>query len=574
MDPDRLRRLLPFALFLSIFLIYAPGLNAPFVFDDFDNIVNNADIRSFKALARDALRSLEVPGSWEKVYWARPLTFASFAFSYLFSGLEPYGYRLFNVIAHACAAAVLFRVASALFAFIGETSPWAPFLCALLFAVHPVQTDAVTFISNRSDILAALFYLLAFGAFVRSLQEPGGGKSRALRVGALAAFIISFLFKEIAATLPAMLFLADALFISGGGRSAARRWRAHAPFWIVLAGFAALRPLYGGRLGYFYDWVHPWTNWSYFLTEIHVVARYAGMLLWPSGQSIDHWVEPIASAADPRVWGSLLGLIAGCAAFLAVLRGTAQFRLAVFAVCWFFIALAPTSSFLPINDAMVERRLYLPGLGWCLAFALLYRRIAGPRHRVFIALACAHAALLAGFTVRRNLRFNEPLSLWKETVEQYPRSFRAQFNYASALAEAGAEESEVRARYENSLRLRETHRPHVKLGALDAMRGDFAAAEAHFQQALRLEPNDAETHYNLGLLYFQTKDFAKSEAHYLKALELQPRQASAHFNLAALYYAQRRKADALAEMERAAQEAPESADIQRQLRWLRAELRK
>lgn len=513
--------LLPLAL-------YSPSLNAPFIFDDYDNIVHNADIQNPGQMVEKMKRVMAGDGLlFERLYWARPVTFFSFALTYRTSGLNPYGHRLFNVLAHAAAVLMLFLFTRKLFR---EADPGSgdalPLVLAFAFAAHPMNTDAVTFISNRSDIIATLFYLLGLYLFLR-MREPGG---RALfGVLSQSCFIVSIGTKEIAATFPLIVLLLDWIFICDFDWKRLRdRFGYHAAGWLILAAVVAFRAWYSSGVGYMFPLTFAWTKLNYLYTQLYVVANYLRLLICPVGQSMDHWIAPIESAFAPKALASLLMLGAAVSSSLFALRKSPLFKLLLFAVLWFFIALIPTSSFLPINDAMVERRVYLPMWGflaWALCLVLSAARMGlsaafGKKALVFASIP---VIALCALTLRRNSLYADPLILWKEAAAMYPLNYRAQFNAGNILYGRDENFEEAKRYYLGALAVKEDlFEPHMNLGVMLAREKLFDEALRHLLRARDIRPDHAECSFNLGVLYTDWGERPKALDYFNEALRLDP----------------------------------------------------
>ncbi|MBI4218421.1 MAG: tetratricopeptide repeat protein, partial [Elusimicrobia bacterium] len=369
-------------------------------------------------------------------------------------------------------------------------------LTALLFAVHPIQTEVASYVSGRSDALATCFYLLSFYFFIVSLD-----RRKIYLALSLTSFTLSFWSKPIAVTLPVMAFLYDFIVRSDldFSRMRERKW-SHFSFWILTFLFLSFRYFYFGGIGDLVtDPSQKWTRLTYFLTQPTVLLQYVRILVFPIGQSLDHWVSPVHSPLEIRVWGSVILLLAGsifACYFLRKERGTC--KLALFSLLWFFLTLTPTSSFFPINDAMTERRLYLPSVGFFLFLTSVILSFARhSRERLPSILAAIYILALGTLTFQRNLLYQNPLLLWKESADRYPQNERAHYNLGNHYLRLNLKEE----------------------------------AKQSYTKALSINPNLSEPHNNLGILYSQEKDTQNAILHFQKALDLKPDLREARLNL-------------------------------------------
>ncbi len=521
-SPDRNKFILTcLACVLLPLALYAPSLNAPFIFDDYDNIVHNADVQYPGQMAEKMRRVMAGEHLvFERIYWVRPVTFFSFAFTYRISGLNPYGHRLFGLLFHAAAVLMLFLFTRKIFRLMDPGSGDAlPIVLSLAFAVHPMNTDAVTFLSNRSDVIATFFYLAGLYLFLRWAEITNGHESAGAGIKmwmaalSLMSFFAALNTKEIAATFPLIVLLLDWIIVCKfDAKRLSARWRYHAASWGILACAVAFRAWYSHGVGYLFPLTFGWTKLNYFYTELWVVSKYLRMLIFPSGQSMDHWITPIQSFFAPKAMLSLLFLLAVSAITLISFRKSRYFPLMLFAALWFFITLTPTSSFLPINDAMVERRVYLPMWGFlvwaiCLIGSAVNWDLGRAPGRKTMALAAIYVLILCGLTLRRNALYADPLLLWKESAALYPDNYRAHFNAGNLLYGRDGNFTEAQEYYLRALAVNDDlFEPHMNLGVMLAREKKFAEAERHLLRAREIRNDHAETAFNLAVLY---KDWGK-----------------------------------------------------------------
>ncbi|MBI2119290.1 MAG: tetratricopeptide repeat protein [Elusimicrobia bacterium] len=482
--------------------------------------------------------------------------------NYAIGALNPFSYRLFNVLLHSATALLIFILTKRIFFYSGTENIFS-LSAALIFALHPFQTEVVTYISNRSDGLAAFFYLLAIFFFVKAFE-----KNRLFYLCSYFSFFLALFSKEIAATLPALIFLYDYFFLSNSDfKKIINRWRPHLFYWVILLLTILFRHYYFGKIGFMGGGIEKsWSAYSYFLTQTVVVINYLKLFLLPQGQCIDHFILPIKNLLDLKVIYSLFFYLFLGTAALTIFKKNKIF---LFSLLWFVITLLPTSSFFPIYDAMVERRLYLPSWGLCLglvSFLLHFRSrieernfqgrsqifhfLAGmfrPKHisvecrlnlrAIFAGLLMLYIFVLSGLTWKRNQLYRYPLKIWEESVRLYPNNNRALNNLGMLYAE-NKEVEKAKLAFEMALQLNpNVSGVYYNLGKLLSEKNDLKA-ESFYLKAIELEPKNKEALKALAFFYFQNRFFSKAQIFYERALKIMPNSKtdySLYNNLGILY---------------------------------------
>ncbi len=417
-------------LFAAALAAYGNAFFGSFQFDDFNVIVRQGAVHTLGAW-------------WDSMPGIRPLLKLSYALSWSAGGGGTYAFHAVNIMLHAANVLLVWQVLRTLFERMGVAGEgFAAFAAALLFALHPAHTEAVTYLSGRSSSMMAFFYLASLLAYLRGAPR---GVSPALFLAALAT-------KEVAVTLPFALLLCEALDVRRPFdlRAALRRQALH---WGVLGlGLAlmAALPRYREMLEASLA-LRPFAD--QFALQTGAIARHVGVLILAVPANIVQQVAAVPPSAG-------LAVIAAIAVGCALLRVQPWYALALL---WFFLHLAPTNSLLPRLDAVNDRQLYLASIG-PLALAGLALSLM-PRGRV--ALAAALALVLAVGTVLRNRDYRSEVALWTETARLSPGKARAFNNLGFALQQAGRPE-EARAAYERALALDPEHVPaRINLQLLD-----------------------------------------------------------------------------------------------------------
>lgn len=554
-------------LVLAVAGVYRNAIATPFIFDDEPKIVKNPDIKELGAVWTKLIYPYHPDHrNIERNDPSRPIAFLTFAVNYHFGGLDPRGYHLVNIFLHALNVLLVFLVSRRLVALaFGEERPWLAFAASLLFALHPVNTEVVTYIHHRGESLAALFFLSAFLAFLEAHE-----RSRGWLVAAIGCFILALLSKPTAITLPIVLLLADFLFLCGADPRAVWKRRArHLPFWIVAVAYVAFRLAYLGQIGDAETPTHRWTSLSYATIQPYVLARYLITLAWPDGLCADHLIRPATGLLDPRVFLPFVVLVGlGAGLVLLYRRNTPATRYGLFAALWFLVVLAPTSSVVPINDAMAERRIYLPSVGfyWLALLggrALLGPAAAGVRRWLPGAVLGLAALALGATTVDRNRVYADPVRFWNDILASYPTNARARSNLGNLHYFKGDYDAAIREYLEAIAADDSFGTTRTNLGDAYFQKGDYERAAVEYEAAIGLDPNHVEAYHNLGTVYYSVGRSDEAIALYRKAIEIRPSFVLAHRHLAAVYRARGQMSEALAEYRRAAALDPDAADLRR-----------
>jgi hypothetical protein len=384
---------------------YLPSLAGPFQFDDWNVIVHYPTVHSWQAL-------LERAGAG-----VRPLLKASYALNWTLDP-SPLGFHALNIALHSANTALLFLIGKKLF----PNHAGAALAAALLFALHPMQTEAVAYISGRSSSMMAVFYLGAMLWYLRGAHW----------LGCALLFVLALATRETAVTLPAALLLCEV----ARGTPLREALRRQAPLWLLLAAgalFILLNPRYFDLVAYGFGRRGLADN---LLSQVGGVSYLASRLVGLHGLNIDPGLPTLTE------WTPALALQAALLAALAVL-GAASLRRRPwigFGVLWFFLQLAPTNSIVPRLDVANDRQVYLACWGLFLALAI---QISLPK-RVAVAMAASVALLFAAFNVARQLDYLSEISLWEASVRESPWNARARNNLGYAYYQAGRKDDAQR----------------------------------------------------------------------------------------------------------------------------------
>jgi hypothetical protein len=439
----------PAVLAVAVLLAYFNALTGVFQFDDYNVIVNNPAVHSLAAW-RDSM-----PG-------IRPLLKFSYALNWTLDA-GPFGFHLFNVLVHVINAVLVYRLLRALSEQHTEAQ-WAPFVGALLFALHPVQTEAVTYVSGRSVSLMALFYLCSVLMWLRADRAANAPAWRAISA---ALFGAALLVKETAVTLPFALLLLDAV----GTRhqfTAGQMLRRQIGHWLVLIGgllVIAASPTYRHLLEVSLSVRGAIDN---LLTQANALCYLAGQLILPWRMNVDPEL-PVLTAMTPAL---ILQAVAIIAIVVAGLRNLRRRAWLAFAVLWFFLHLLPTNSLLPRLDVANDRQLYLASIGVFFAVGIGVQNLFLRANRRWL-VGAATALLLLGLgfaTLQRNRIYGSAVAFWEDAAMKSPGKPRVANNLGYAYQQAGRL-AEAKLAYQHAIELDPDYwKARINLDTLESAR--------------------------------------------------------------------------------------------------------
>ncbi|MBP7830416.1 MAG: tetratricopeptide repeat protein [Kiritimatiellae bacterium] len=506
----------PALIVLTALLVYGCTLDIPFYLDDQWNLLSNPSVRNW----RDMFSVLAPPVGADEINLARrPFINLTFAFNYALDGYAPAGYHAFNIAVHILNGLLLYALLRRVLRGPGQDSelvraaPILSALAALLWVAHPLNTAAVNYVNQRTELLTAFFTLATLYALHRSTTSSRPLAWKALGVGACG---LGMACKEVMAVVPVLALVYDRIFLAGSWRDVFRRRK----------GFYAA--LFGtwGLLGVFllrFSGATGGLLWRpYLLTQAWALNRYIKLAFWPHPLVFDYGVVLIHDLA--AVWSAglaVLVLIALSVALLFKAPGMGFLGLA------FFLILAPTSSVNPvIGQTVAEHRMYLPLIPLIVAVLLAgwWFTRADRKLQRGVALALLLLVPVYGMAARRrNEVYRDPIRLWTDTIAAWPENDRAHNNLGTLLMKAG--------------RIRE----------------GLAALEA----SVRLNPRNAKAWYNLGLTQYYVGRQEDAVSSYRQALALRPDAAAALGNMARALLSLGRADEAGPAAQRAAQLRPD-----------------
>jgi Flp pilus assembly protein TadD len=509
------------AIMLAGLAAYGNSSSGPFVFDDIHSVVKNPTIRHLWPV----WEALQPPRDGSTVE-GRPVVNLSLAINYAATALNPGSYHVFNVLIHLLAGLALFGlVRRTLTASIPGSCPATDrpdpllfaFAAALLWTVHPLQTESVTFVSDRAESLMGLFYLLTLYCFARAAEGASLTHSLWLCLSVFAC-LLGMATKEVMVSAPLMVFLYDRTFFSGTFRGA---WRQRRTYYVCLGSTWVLLALLvvgmGGSRGKAAGFGTVLSSGSYALTQCKAVVHYLLLSLWPHPLVFDYGSELVSGPGEVGLQAIILLLLV--AATFAALWSR---PVLAFLGAWFFLILAPSSSIVPLaSQAIAEHRMYLPLAAVIVLAVWAIWKVSGSRVIPYLMIICLVAGGLGVLTFRRNEVYRSQISLWQDTALKRPDSVRARYNLGVAFEEAGRR-AEARDQFLVVVRLDPFNADaHFRLANDLAAEGRMVEAIAHFQEAAFLNPRSPDVHRNLGNALAATGRARDAAAQFAEADRLQ-----------------------------------------------------
>ena len=533
--------------------VYSRTFSVPLLLDDHYTIVGNSTIRH-----------------WSTAFWppinttasGRPILNLSLAINYAISGTAVWSYHVVNLAIHVLAGLTLFGIVRRTLApRVGPAAALIAFSAALLWTLHPLQTESVTYIVQRAESLMGLFYLLTLYCFIRGAEADGHPRRRWFALS-VAACLFGMATKEVMVSAPLIVLLYDRTFVAGSFREAWRRCGgvhvALAATWLLLAGLVTSAGWdRNGTFGFDVGM----TPWAYWLTQFEAVTRYLWLSVWPHPLVFEYGTFWVKRPTEVALYALVVVVLA-----VAVLVALWRRPVPGFIGAWFFVILAPTSVMPGRIQMIVEHRMYLPLAAVMTLVAMGIHTVV--RRQSWVVLA-ALALGLGMLTARRNEDYRSELTIWSDTVAKRPNNELAHTNLGIAWAKMPGRLNDAAAQYEEALRLQPDYaEAHDNLGnAWSKMPGRLHDAIAQYEEALRLRPDSAGTHDNLGIAWSKVPGrLHDAIAQFEEALRLKPDSPETHYNLGlALSQMPGRLNDAIAQYEEALRLQPDYAEAHNDL---------
>lgn len=520
------------------FAVYFNALKNSFVYDDNFQILANPWITDPKYLYDIWTKNnLAFNGAQSNYY--RPMMHTIYMFSYKFFGKNPAGYHLINIMFHSGVSILIFFTIKKLFAIFRRTdSLLPPFLAALLFAVHPIHTEAVDGIAMITEVAFCFFYLFSFYLYISSKEAVS--ILNIFYISSVLSFFISLFFKEPALTLPLILIAYDLIYMKGlpDRRDLIR----YAPYIVAATIYLALR--YNALGGVAPSEGPVKVGTYYFLINLFpLFAMYIEKLALPFSLNSWHYFIPITTFWSLSGITSLL-VISAFAFFLVLTARRAS--PVTFGFLFILVPLIP-SLYIPglqqgIFYSFAERYLYASSFGFVLIMAFYIEKLMdNPKKKIFVVLSfCIMVGLFALGTVNRNPAWANDYTIFSDSVQKSPANVVSRINLADAMSKIGRVDEAI-DQYKNVLRLNPNIADvHYKLGYLYELKKEPDKAINEYLVTLQIEPESANTCYNLGLSYKAEGRYDRAEDYLARAVKLKPTDADFHYSLGVLYQEEHR----------------------------------
>ncbi|MCD4780045.1 MAG: tetratricopeptide repeat protein [Candidatus Omnitrophica bacterium] len=534
--------------------LYHNTIQQPFQFDDKAFILENPALRTINN-PRGILKAVISQPS-------RPVGLYTFAFNYFFHKFDTQGYHITNIAIHLLNTFWVWTLGYLIFS-IAVRRKIIPglsmkeillisFFGALLFLSHPVQTQAVTYISQRFASLATLFYLCSIAFFLNTYDLESKFVRVVYVLYAMLAAVLGMFTKEIVITLPVMIaFLAVLL---RGVEKKAYSKKEILIFSCVLLFFLAIIPLiFSFKISAILFAERPSgshdgdiiTFWPYLLTQFRVTTTFMRLMVLPINQNLDYDYPLLRSLFDINaLWGVFVyfgGLALAIWLFL-------KKKFYAFGLFWFYIVLL--ANFVPRRHLIFEHKCYLASVGLCLAFVyFLYTRIQNKK--IVFGILCTVICVMSVATVKRNEVWNDEISLWTDVIKKSPNKSRGYLALGTALMHKKAYDAAL-LNYETALEICPgSFKAYNNIGMIHFSRKNYPLALSHYRQSININPSFDKAYLNRGNVYVRMDEYNFALENFDKAIELNPDSANAYSNRGNVYKDIRRYELALKDLNKA-----------------------
>jgi tetratricopeptide (TPR) repeat protein len=528
------------------FSIYSNTIDSPFVFDDTKTILNDPGIRLTKLTFGNIIKS-----GFEDSK-TRPIALISFALNYYYHQYDPAGYHIVNIIIHILTGYFLYLfIATTLMIPSLRSQHDHPaliaFLASLIWLVHPVQTQSVTYIVQRMNSMASMLFILSFWFYVKGRLVEVGRTKWLWFTGSALFWLVSLGCKQITLMLPFLIILYEWYFLQNLSKDWFKRSLKLALGIGVLCVLVAL--IYtdfnpSEKFSHLNDFSNnEFTITQRTLTQPRVVIYYLSLLIYPhpSRLNLDYDFPLSYSLTNPITTLPALIIIIGL--LILGLYLAKNNRLISFCIFWFFGNLVIESSVIPLA-IIYEHRLYLPSMLVSLMTVILVYRYIKFKW-LSVGIICAFAILCSFWTFERNNVWQNRLTLWTDCVIKSPNKARPHSNLGRVLAERGRTDEGI-VHLVEALRIKPDYAvAHNNLGTVMEKQRRFREAIHHYSEAVRIFPQFANAHYNLGVIFHRQGRLNKAMQHYSETLKVEKNHAKAHNNIGAVFQSQGKLREAI-----------------------------
>lgn len=521
------------ALILSAIFSYSNSFDNSFQYDDVHYI--------FQSEQNKNLDSYKDPDLWFSFIQRAPARF-TFALNYHFGEYSVRGYHAVNLLIHITASLLVFLFAGLLLnspsineECVRSNKKYIQLFAAIIFAVHPIQTEAVTYIVQRMESLSFVFYISSLMFYFMFRNENDSGK-KSVKFFVFVLFgLLSVMTKQTAYTLPLTILLTEIYFIRDVKGESNRKL---IYILTVILSSALIIGLSADILPR--EYMSEIGRFQYMLSQFTVIPKYIFLLFIPAGQNIDHNIIVPSGFFEPGVIAGIFIISALIwSAFMLYKKGHI---LLSFSIAWFFAVISLRSSVLPISDLMSEHRLYPAMLGYgifiTVFFAFLNSKISNftQNKNIIPALLVLISLIYAAATFERNKVWKDELSLWKDSLSKSPEKFRPNYNTAEAYKKAGYASAALELYLKAYAINPNSYGVCNNIGNIYSTGKNYENAEKFYIKALELNPEYPKALNNLANVYFKKIKYKEAEELYIKASEIDPEFIDPILNLGHLYF--------------------------------------
>jgi tetratricopeptide (TPR) repeat protein len=496
------KHFLPVILIIILgFAVYGNSLNGKFIWADNALVKDNAYIKDFSRYVQNLFTEDIGSGSGIMSKSYRPLQMLTYCLDYCLWKLDARGYHLTNILLHISVALAIYWLINILYNHL-----FLAFLTSALFLVHPVHSEAITYISGRADALSSLFLLLCIIFYIKGTDT----KKIVFYLVGLFSFILALLSRESSLILPVLLILFHYAF----------KKRLRIKMFLPILGVGVIYILL--RLTVLSYLLPDGSSAENIFTRLPgflvAITNYTRLLLLPFNLHMQYG-DKVFNLTN---FQAMLGLVILLSYLIYALRKRNQNQLLFFSTSWLFIALLPQSNLYPINAYMAEHWLYLPSIGFFLILSkgLTSLYVAKNRKILVMVLIIGLLTFYSFLTIKQNNYWREPIIFFERTLSFVPDSPEMHNNLGIAYAEADRQQEAI-ASYKKAIELAADHAmAYFNLGNAYSSLDRKQEAIASYKRAIELNPGYAKAYYNLAALYHEQRDYELANDYYRKAREL------------------------------------------------------
>jgi tetratricopeptide (TPR) repeat protein len=553
---QKVKQFIPIALLTIVcMLVYFNSLFNGFVFDDIGTIVENKYIADLTGNFPSFFSTsyFKIAGA-EASY--RPVATLSYFVFYAIAGLNPFWYHLGSLILHILNVILVYALVNVI-----QKDKTAALIAGLLFACHPVLTEAVNCISFNEDLLATLFYLLSLVLYLKIKPDAEASVTKVFFLSLLFYFL-GLLSKEMAITLPAVVVIYDLTLSPSGNNQISLKLirdtlKDKKYFYL---GYTAVSLFYLSLRFVFLTGPRASATQTYgslferIIFLPYQIFNFLKLVFFPFPLNADYIFSYPNSFFEIQNILAVIMLIAVIGFSFYIYK---KFRVVSFGIWWFLIALLPVSNLIEITNPVAERYLYLPAVGFCMALSILLVNIPnkiplrpGNKSKIVGVFVILILALYSVIAINRNSDWKDSFSLWSQTVKRSPNSAGAHSNLGRAYLEKGLLEEAVNE-FKTAITIHpEAYKAHYNLGFAYGQKGLLKKAIHEYEITIKINPNYSDAHFNLGNIYAQKGWLNDAVLAYKTVLEIDPQDTTARNNLGVIYARQGKLDNAISQWER------------------------